>query len=68
VENNDNNRGSVGPVTEQAVQRCHTEDHFETRVNGYAVTYEYRGHEYTTVLPRDPGDRLRLRVSLTPRP
>ncbi len=64
----ENNNNGGGTVTEQAVQRCRTVDRWETRVNGYAVTYEYRGHEYTTVLPRDPGDRLRLRVSLTPRP
>lgn len=65
VENNNNGGGTV---TERQVQRCRTVDRWETRVNGYAVTYEYRGHEYTSVLPRDPGDRLRLRVSLTPRP
>jgi uncharacterized protein YcfJ len=64
----ENNNVSGGTVTEQPVQRCRTVDRWETRVNGYAVTYEYRGHEYTTVLPRDPGDRLRLRVALTPRP
>jgi uncharacterized protein YcfJ len=63
-----NNNNGGGTVTEQPVQRCHTVDRWETRVNGYAVTYEYRGHEYTSVMPRDPGDRLRLRVSLTPRP
>jgi uncharacterized protein YcfJ len=63
---NSNNGG--GAITERQVQRCHTVDHWETRVNGYEVTYEYRGHEYTSLLPRDPGERLRLRVSLTPSP
>jgi len=64
----ENNNNGGGTVSEQQVQRCRTVDRWETRVNGYAVTYEYRGHEYTSVLPRDPGDHLRLHVSLTPRP
>mgnify|MGYP001619314846 CR=1 FL=1 len=67
VENNNfSNNGGV--VTEQQVQRCRMVDRWETRINGYAVTYEYGGREYTSVLPRDPGNYLRVRVSLTPRP
>jgi uncharacterized protein YcfJ len=68
IENNNPNNGGGTTITEQPVQRCRMVDRWETRINGYAVTYEYRGHEYTTVMPRDPGDRLQLRVSLTPRP
>lgn len=64
----ENNNMGGGAVTEQTIQRCRTVDRWETRVNGYAVTYEYRGHQYTSVLPRDPGDHLRVHVSLTPRP
>jgi uncharacterized protein YcfJ len=37
-----------------------------TRTNGYDVTYDYRGHNYTTVMNRDPGNRIRLRVSVEP--
>jgi uncharacterized protein YcfJ len=66
MENDNGNNGGV--VTERPVQRCRNVDHWETRVNGYEVTYEYRGHQYTTVLPRDPGEHLRLHVSLTPSP
>lgn len=47
-------------------QECQTVDHWQTRANGYAVTYEYRGRRYTTVLPHDPGDRLKVRISVTP--
>ena len=65
VENN-NNGGAV--VTEQPVQHCRMVDHWETHASGYAVTYEYRGHTYTSVMPYDPGDRVRLRVSFSPRP
>jgi len=69
IENNNANANTGGgTITEQQVQRCQMVDRWETRTNGYQVTYEYRGHEYTTILPRDPGDRIRVRVSITPRP
>jgi len=61
----DNDGRNYAPqVQEQAVQRCRTVDAIETRTNGYDVTYDYRGHSYTTVMSRDPGDRVRLRVSV----
>jgi uncharacterized protein YcfJ len=41
-------------------------DAYESRTDGYDVTYEYRGHNYTTVMSRDPGNRVRLRVSVEP--
>ncbi|HEX2586429.1 MAG TPA: hypothetical protein VHL14_14995 [Steroidobacteraceae bacterium] len=36
----------------------------DTRGNceGYRVTYEFRGREYTTVMSYDPGSRVRIRV------
>jgi uncharacterized protein YcfJ len=52
---------------EQSVRQCRTVDNWQSRTNGYAVTYEYNGRTYTSVMPYDPGERLRLRVSLTPR-
>jgi uncharacterized protein YcfJ len=63
MENSNNN----GAVTEQPVRQCRTVDNWQTRTNGYAVTYEYNGHTYTNVMPYDPGDRLRVRVSVAPR-
>jgi uncharacterized protein YcfJ len=54
-------------VTEQPIRQCRMVDHWESRTNGYAVTYEYRGQTHTSVMPYDPGERVRLRVSLTPR-
>ncbi|NDP59526.1 MAG: glycine zipper 2TM domain-containing protein [Oxalobacteraceae bacterium] len=53
--------------SEQVVRQCRTVDNWQSRTNGYAVTYEYNGRTYTSVMPYDPGERLRLRVSLTPR-
>lgn len=52
----------------QPVQRCRTVDNWQTRVNGYFVTYDYRGHTYTDVLPHDPGERMRVHVQVAPRP
>lgn len=36
------------------------------RVSGYDVEYRYRGDVYTSRLAYDPGDRLRVRVRVTP--
>ena len=58
--------GGIAGAQEQAVQRCRTVESMEQRTNGYDVTYDYRGHTYTTVMPRDPGNRIRLRVSVEP--
>lgn len=62
LENNDN----ANVTEQQPVRSCRTIDNWQSRTNGYAVTYEYRGHTYTTVMPYDPGERLRVRVSVTP--
>lgn len=48
------------------VQRCRDVDHWERQLTGYQVVYEYGGRRYTTIMPNDPGDRLRIRVSVTP--
>lgn len=66
MENN-NNYGGGTVVTEQPVRQCRTVDNWQTRTSGYAVTYEYNGHTYTSVMPYDPGDRMRVRVSVAPR-
>ncbi len=41
-------------------------DSYEERVDGYEVTYEYAGRRYTTRMPYDPGERIRIRVDVTP--
>ncbi|OWW18840.1 hypothetical protein AYR66_03660 [Noviherbaspirillum denitrificans] len=63
LENND--RGAV--VDQQPVRQCRTIDNWQSRANGYVVTYEYHGHTYTSVMPYDPGERMRVRVSVMPR-
>jgi uncharacterized protein YcfJ len=67
VDNRNRNANAAPPVyQEQAVRRCRTVEAYETRTTGYEVTYDYRGRSYTSVMPRDPGPRVRLRVSVEP--
>ncbi|MFC4930149.1 glycine zipper 2TM domain-containing protein [Massilia sp. GCM10023247] len=64
VENN--GRQYNNGVQEQAVRQCRTVDAYDTRTIGYDVTYEYRGQNHTAFMQRDPGNRVRLRVSVEP--
>lgn len=50
------------------VERCKVSYHeeYEERIEGYRVTYEYNGRRYTTRLPYDPGDRIRVSVDVRP--
>ncbi|HEX6828780.1 MAG TPA: glycine zipper 2TM domain-containing protein, partial [Burkholderiales bacterium] len=63
-----NVQGSQAQATggSQPVQRCVMVDHWEKRVTGYQVVYDYAGRSYQTVLPYDPGRNLRVRVSVDP--
>jgi len=36
------------------------------RIDAYDVTYRYKGEVFTTRLPYDPGNRIRIRVSVAP--
>ena len=53
---------------EETVQRCDVryETRYEERIDGYRVTYEYNGREYTTRMPYDPGERIKVRVAVAP--
>lgn len=62
VQNND-----ASTIAERPVRQCHTVEHWEPRTTGYAVTYEYHGRTYISVMPYAPGERIRLHVSLSPR-
>ncbi len=66
LENNNAQAATETISSEQPVQRCRMVDHIESRTNGYNVTYEYRGRQYSTVLPNDPGNRLKVNVTVTP--
>ena len=48
--------------------RCRTVEveRTERRLTGYDVEYQYKGEKYMSRLDSDPGNRLRVRVSVTP--
>jgi uncharacterized protein YcfJ len=60
------NRGSA--VRETNVERCEVvhDSYREERIDGYRVTYQYRGRRHTIVTPEPPGSRIRLRVTAVP--
>lgn len=61
-------RGGYGPEEVRPVEseRCEVrnEERIEERVDGYRVTYRYNGRTYTTRMSHDPGQRIRVRVSV----
>jgi len=48
--------------------RCRTvhDARYESRIDGYDVTYRYQGQVYQTRMPYDPGARLPVRVEVSP--
>lgn len=52
----------------RTVERCDVRyrDSVEERTDGFEVTYEYAGRQYVTRMPYDPGERLRIRVDVSP--
>lgn len=51
---------------ERNVERCRTVNEVREATIGFDVDYEYRGRQFTTRLPFDPGQRLDVRVDVTP--
>lgn len=49
-------------------ERCRTvtDMQSEERADGYLVTYSYNGRRYQTTTPTHPGDRLKVRVEVSP--
>src|SRR5690606_15849473 len=61
-------RNQSGATRATTVTRCETvhAHHRERRIDGYRVTYQYRGRRHTIITPEPPGDRIRLLVSAIP--
>jgi uncharacterized protein YcfJ len=61
-------RRQTATSEERIVQRCATryEKEYEERIDGYHVTYAYNGREFTTRMPYDPGEKIRVRVDVAP--
>ena len=63
-----NQNAGPGMVTATTpVQRCRQVDNFQAVTTGYMVTYEYDGQRFSTRLPYNPGNQLRVNVAVTPR-
>jgi uncharacterized protein YcfJ len=39
---------------------------YEEVLDAYDVTYEYRGRTYRLQMPYDPGERIKMRIQITP--
>ncbi len=50
----------------RSVERCRTVSDTREQVSGYNVTYRYGSQTYTTRLPYDPGQTLKVRVNVAP--
>jgi uncharacterized protein YcfJ len=61
-------RAGAAPPREYTVQRCETryQETWEERTDGYRVTYVYNGRRQVTEMPNRPGDRIRVRVDVSP--
>lgn len=64
-----NGRGHHTEVNYRDVERCEVRynTHTERQLQGFDVVYKYHGKRYTTFMSREPGDRLEIAVSITPR-
>lgn len=53
-------------VETRSVERCevNSRQDWQERIEGYRVTYLYRGREYRTEMPYDPGNRVQVRVGV----
>jgi uncharacterized protein YcfJ len=60
------NRGYPPEQVARDVTTCRTVNDVQRRLVGYRVTYDYRGHEYTTVMRQEPGQTVPVRVSVEP--
>lgn len=51
---------------EREVCRTRYEERIDREIDGYRVTYRYNGRIYCTQLPYEPGERIRVRVTVDP--
>ena len=58
-----NNIEGAPPAQFQNVQRCRTENFYESRTVAYNVSYEYAGKHYSAQMPQDPGTSILLQIT-----
>ena len=63
-------RDRLSPSKEGEGETCRMEPVTKEyrRTIAYDVDYMYRGSKFRTRMDRDPGNRLRIRISITPQP
>ncbi len=61
-------RGEYRTVRYETVQRCQVSqrEQWAEEIEGYRVAYVYRGRQYVTQMPYDPGQRIRVNVDVRP--
>lgn len=66
--NADRNNGGPDRVYEGSQPRCRRVDveREDRRIGGYDVEYRYKGDVFVSRLDHDPGNKLRVRVSVAP--
>lgn len=62
----DNSNNGSNTYSTRPIERCTSVDNWQTVTRGYQVTYRYNGRDYTTTMPNDPGNVVRLRIAVTP--
>ncbi|MCX7192753.1 MAG: glycine zipper 2TM domain-containing protein [Proteobacteria bacterium] len=48
----------------QQIEHCRDIDNYRDVIKGYTVTYRYNGQEATTTMPYQPGDTVKVGISL----
>ncbi len=65
-ESRKNRRSDRRYVSTETRCRVETDYRHEERTLGYDVTYRYRGETYSARMDEHPGERIRLRIEITP--
>jgi len=60
----DNRAGATWRGPEE-VERCRSVDQWTRRLTGYNIVYRYQGREYSAFMPYDPGEFVRVNVSVS---
>lgn len=63
---NQNARAPQYETVPREVTTCQTVNDVQSRLAGYRVAYDYHGQVYSTVMPREPGPFVQVRVSVDP--
>jgi uncharacterized protein YcfJ len=66
LENRNARPAQVYQTGGREVNRCQTVFETQSQLTGYQVVYEYRGQNYSTFMRNNPGNRLKVRVSVEP--